>query len=439
MNLNDKKPRIFDALAGGNIQGLGSADADQHNDRIARLATLKNRAKHQENYLWSISAFNTDTDTKKEEFYLASKAAHRLNGCGNYLHFKNYFTVGEIKLTEIRVCGQHLLCPFCAGIRASRSIQRNNPKVLEVLRQNRKLKPVLLTLTVANGSDLAERQKHLMDAFRTLMKRSRDYKKKGRGFNEFCKLKGGFYSYENTYNAKTGEWHPHLHIFGVIEEWIDRESLSRTWHDITGDSMIVDVRRVKKHKDLGYGKAIAEVCKYALKFGDLSVEKTWEAFMVLKGERKVGLRLSGSFGVLNGLKLDDQATPDDDIKEDLPYLHMIYKFVFGKQSYYDLVAVKQIEPQAKIERMSEEEATTDRHDMREIERGAITDGRGAGAGCASSHSEPAPQYVRKKQHWQVSPRTRARMRLRIRQWDGFLYNIDLLFYVERRLYCYVTR
>ena len=31
-----------------------------------------------------------------------------------------------------------------------------------------------------------------------------------------------------------------------------------------------------------------------------------------------------------------------------------------------------VEPQAKIDRMSEEEATTDRHDMREIERGAKT-------------------------------------------------------------------
>ena len=150
------------------------------------------------------------------------------------------------------------------------------------MRQNRKLKPVLLTLTVANGSDLAERQKHLMDAFRTLMKRKRDWMKKGRGYNEFCKLLGGFYSYENTYNEKTEEWHPHLHIFGVLEEWIDQESLSRTWHEITGDSMIVDIRRVRKHKELGYGKAIAEVCKYALKFGDLSVEKTWEAYMVLK-------------------------------------------------------------------------------------------------------------------------------------------------------------
>ena len=431
--MTNKKAHISDTLAGDEIQACVSTFVDNHNDRITRLAALKNRAKHQENHLWSIAAFDTDKDTKDKRFYLASKAAHKLNECGNYLLFKNYYTVEEIKLTKMRVCNQHLLCPFCASIRASRSIQRNNPKVLEVLRQNRKLKPVLLTLTVANGSDLAERQNHLMDAFRTLIKRRQDWLKKGRGYNEFCKLLGGFYSYENTYNEKTGEWHPHLHIFGVIEEWIDRESLSRTWHDITGDSMIIDVRRVKKHKELGYGKAIAEVCKYALKFGDLSVEKTWEAYLVLKGERKVGLRLSGSFGLLRGVKMDDEATTDDDLHDDLPYLEMLYKFVFGKKSYYDLVAVKQVEPQAKIERMSEEEGTTDRHDMREIERGAITDGRGAGAGCASSHSEPAPQYVRKKQHWQVSPRTRARMRLRIRQWDGFLYNIDLSIYVENRL------
>ena len=199
---SNKKAHNSIALAGRELQACVSTYVDNHNDRIARLSGLKNRAKHQENHLWSIAAFDTDTDTKEKRFYLASKAAHKLNECGNYLLFKNYYTVEEIKLTKMRVCNQHLLCPFCASIRASRSIQRNNPKVVEILRQNRKLKPVLLTLTVANGSDLAERQKHLMDAFRTLMKRKRDWMKKGRGYNEFCKLLGGFYSYENTYNEK---------------------------------------------------------------------------------------------------------------------------------------------------------------------------------------------------------------------------------------------
>ena len=190
--------------------------------------------------------------------------------------------------------------------------------------------------------------------------------KKGRGFNEFCKVQGAMYSYENTFNEKTVEWHPHIHMFALVDQWIDQQEFSEYWHSITGDSMVVDVRRAKKEKGHGYSKAAAEVCKYALKFGDLSVEKTWEAFKVLKGKR-----LTGSFGLLWGVKIPDTMT-DDMPEGDLPYLEMLYKFVYGKNSHYDLAMTRMVEPQANIERMSEEEGTTDRHDMREMERGAKT-------------------------------------------------------------------
>ena len=56
------------------------------------------------------------------------------------------------------------------------------------MRQNRHLKPVLITLTVKNGSDLQERFKHLRASFRTLLDRYNDYKKKGRGLISFVKL-----------------------------------------------------------------------------------------------------------------------------------------------------------------------------------------------------------------------------------------------------------
>ena len=57
---------------------------------------------------------------------------------------------------------------------------------------------------------------------------------------------------------------------------------------------------------------------------------------------------------------------------------------------------RQVEPQAKIERMSEEEGTTDRHDMREIERVAIKDDvRGAGSARARSQITVDPQRGRK--------------------------------------------
>ena len=139
---------------------------------------------------------------------------------------------------------------------------------------------------------------------------------------------------------KTGEWHPHIHMFALVDQWIDQQEFSEYWHSVTGDSMVVDVRRAKREKGHGYSKAAAEVCKYALKFGDLSVEKTWEAFKVLKGKR-----LTGSFGLLWGVKIPDTMT-DDMPEEDLPYLEMLYKFTYGKKSYYDLLITRHVEAQA---------------------------------------------------------------------------------------------
>ena len=323
---------------------------------------------------------------------------------------QNFYTIDQTKLAKFHVCGQHLLCPFCAGIRASKAIQKYSERVDEVLKQNRKLKPVLITFTVKNGSDLAERSNHLMKSFRTLLDRRRDYLKKGRGFNEFCKINGAMYSYENTYNEKTGEWHPHVHMFALLDTWIDQEHLSETWHEITGDSFIVDIRRVKKDKQYGYSNAAAEVCKYALKFGDLSVENTWEAFKVLKGKR-----LSGAFGSLWGVKVPENLADDMPDEKDLPYLEMLYRFVFGKKSYYDLEMTRHVEP-----------SSADK----------ITDG------CCSpilrtSRAESGAMAVRKKPRWRLPAKTIVRSKERIRRWDGFLYNIDLFPYVEHRLLAFI--
>ena len=150
------------------------------------------------------------------------------------------------------------------------------------------------------------------------------------------------YSYENTYNEKTGEWHPHIHMFALVDSWIDQQEFAEYWQSLTGDSYIVDVRRAKKRKGFRLCGSSRRVCKYALKFGDLSVEKTWEAFKILKGRR-----LTGSFGLLWGVKIPEEATdelPDD---QSLPYLEMLYKFNYAKQSYYDLVVTRNVEPRRK--------------------------------------------------------------------------------------------
>ena len=411
----NKKPLNSCTLTGAELKGLCSAKAEQHRDRITRFSLLKHRAKLQENFLYSKVEFNQNGQTEKS--YKAMKAASKLSGCGQFLLFRNYYTLDQVKLEKFHVCNQHLLCPMCAGIRAARSMNRYIPAIDVLMRQNPRLKPVLLTLTVKNGEDLQERFEHLTRSFRTLLQRYRDFKKKGWGFNQFCKIDGGFYTTEYTYNEKTKQWHPHIHIFALINDWIDQEELAETWHDITHDSYIVDVRRVKKTKEHGYSKAVAEVCKYALKFSDLSLENTWEAFLVLKGKR-----LTGSFGSMHGIKIPDTATPDEMPKEELPYLAMLYHFVFGKISYYDLVTTRHVEPQANIERMSEEEGTTDRHDMREIERVADVVEGACGVAFGERTLTPRPtttKYTTKRKHWQVHPPVRVLVRQRIKRWDGY--------------------
>ena len=99
---SNKKAHISNTLAGGEIQALQSANADQHRDRITRFATLKHRAKNQENYLFTLAKFkeNYEKDVKNEESIKALKSAHKLNECGNYLLFKNFYTIGEVKLSS---------------------------------------------------------------------------------------------------------------------------------------------------------------------------------------------------------------------------------------------------------------------------------------------------------------------------------------------------
>ena len=229
---------------------------------------------------------------------------------------------------------------------------------------------------------------------------------------------------------KTGEWHPHIHMFALVDQWIDQQEFSEYWHSLTGDSMVVDVRRARKEKGHGYSKAAAEVCKYALKFGDLSVEKTWEAFKVLKGKR-----LTGSFGLLWGVKIPDTMT-DDMPSEDLPYLEMLYKFAYSKKSYYDLLITRHVEPKETDRMRSEEEGPTDRHDrMRDVDL-AMTDEARTLPVRGHAVTE-RPQRGRKKAHWRIPPKTRVRVRERIRRWDGIMYNIDLFPYVERRLLAFI--
>ena len=85
------KSPYFRSFGGRRNTGfVESANADQHRDRITRFATLKHRAKNQENYLFTLAKFkeNYEKDVKNEESIKALKSAQKLNECGTICYSK---------------------------------------------------------------------------------------------------------------------------------------------------------------------------------------------------------------------------------------------------------------------------------------------------------------------------------------------------------------
>jgi hypothetical protein len=127
-------------------------------------------------------------------------------------------------------------------------------------------------------------------------------------FNQFRRrsswtshVDGGAAFLEIKLSEKDGLWHVHLHCL-VAGSWWDQREISREWHAITGDSSIVDVRRI--HDAAGDA---AYVTKYVTKVLDASVyrddAKMDEATIAFRGRR-----LCTTFGSWRGQQLDAEQT-----------------------------------------------------------------------------------------------------------------------------------
>lgn len=245
----------------------------------------------------------------------------RMRACGDYLLFRHYFTVDEVRLHAASFCMKHLLCPLCAIRRGSKALKSYLDRWEVVQAEKTALKPFLVTLTVKDGHDLAERFEHLHKAQRELWKR----KQRGRG-SVLDGVQGAVWSYEVKRGKKSGEWHPHLHMIALAENQLDAVELSREWHEITGDSFIVDVRPITGHTADGF----MEVFKYAVKFSDQPPADTWHAFQVLKGKR-----LLGSAGCFRGVVVPEILT--DEALDDLPFVELFYRYLGGAYSLSNVI------------------------------------------------------------------------------------------------------
>ena len=328
MALERTKPLRDETALTGEISSKRGCTSDDLPKRIERYEKAKRRAALNIQYLRSSVDFCSD-----EIGYLKN----RLESCSNWLVFRNYYTLGETKLIRASFCMKHLLCPLCAIRRAAKSLSAYLERFEIIRSENPRLEPYLLTLTVANGEDLQERFEHLVSSWRKYQERRRDFLKKGRGFNELCKVEGAVFTYEFTHSDKG--WHPHIHAIVMVDpsDPIDfdfeasghkksQSRLSKEWLSITGDSSIVDCRPIDTEDPV---KSFCEVFKYALKFSDLEPEDNYKAYQVLNGKR-----LQGSFGLFWGVKVPEKLT-DEILEEEFPYIELFYRYTKAGYSVVD--------------------------------------------------------------------------------------------------------
>lgn len=300
-----ENPQIDDRLAAES--SLGGDDAAALPGRLDRYSKAHHRAVEMANYA-----------RERGEVKLAGD----LFGCGSYLLFREYHTVGKVRLHAMHSCKKHLLCPLCAIRRGAKMVGAYYDRLQVILAEKPNLKPYLVTLTVKDGEDLRERFRHLHGSVQRLHKT-----RTGRGqYSEACKASGAVWSYEFKRGKNSGLWHPHTHAIWLCETPPDQAALRLQWKKITGDSHMCDVRPFHDDRDVLGG--FLEVFKYAVKFSDLPMEDNWDGWKALAGKRLVA-----SFGCFRGVDVPVELT--DEQLDDLPYVEALYRFVYGAGYSYE--------------------------------------------------------------------------------------------------------
>lgn len=290
-------------------------------DRLLRYARARERALLNVSEIESrINALGVSPWSKHLEGVRPKVAA-----CGHQLGFKHYYTVGKVRLTSANFCKNHLLCPLCAIRRGSKTLEAYLKRYEVIRSENPGLRFSMLTLTVKNGDDLAERFTHLKKSISTLLERRRKTLAGAQSYDsELAKVAAFVGSIEITKDgAKDGSasgWHPHAHIAILHSEWIDVQELKAEWLKITGDSHVLRIDKAQHPNDPA--QDFLEVFKYALKFADLTPGQNLDAYEVMKGKH---LLFQG--GLFRGVEIPEELT--DTPLDDLPYIELLYQYLPG--------------------------------------------------------------------------------------------------------------
>lgn len=184
-------------------------------------------------------------------------------------------------------CCHDRWCQACGRTRRQRLA-----KALTNVMPGKRCVHLVLTLR-SSDRPLRDQVKHLISSYAKLRRRKWWQ----------ARAAGGAWTYEQTYNVDTGQWHPHIH--SVVEcGWMQLQELSEEWNKASGGSHRVHISLVQDN-----ASAIRELSKYVGKL----LHRTWEhnAELVTCAMKALnGVRLCGTFGTWRGVQLDVADDPD---------------------------------------------------------------------------------------------------------------------------------
>jgi hypothetical protein len=211
------------------------------------------------------------------EAMFAVKKQQRLDDCRRSGWFMREIATGAVRVSanSCHVRG----CPMCAAAKSNRVAVATS----EYLANQPDAK--FLTLTMKHTDlPLGEQIDKLNKDFRAF-----------RRLKEISnRVKGGFWFLEIK-KGKDDLWHIHLHCL-VVSAWIAKEELSRLWLKCTGESYIIDIRKIKDAQ-----AAAKYAAKYASKPAELRYFSLTERVELLEETKNV--RTHGAWGVIAKAKL----------------------------------------------------------------------------------------------------------------------------------------
>lgn len=259
-------------------------------------------------------------ENKKElhNFFLNAgkqNKATRVENCGNILTFKHYRDIGVTKLDNASLCRERL-CLNC-----NRLLSRDNAFLLSKVTDGLKLAHIVFSVKNCKGAFLRSTIDNMKKALKYLLRSI-----------GICNY---YQSYEITYNDKTNEYHPHIHLLILAEDvGFKSRELNKRWADafnrFAGTSfkwLSCKIRYVEDNI-----KGCFELSKYVTKPQDFN-RKTIPVF----DEQLKGLHLHQANGLFKERLKNEKTIQDTEAQKEKEALsHFDYellRYIFNGENY----------------------------------------------------------------------------------------------------------